>query len=274
MSKTCNACGKENRDEAKFCSSCGSPLPQKKIPPRDRAKGEAVKKFWLRLFIIAGIIIVAAGIIINKMSFYGKMEVIKQYTEKYMDVDMAVFSTVTPAEFLLESLSWNMTVNDIKKIYQYAAESPDPDFISSMTVHQSEFKKPLPHADFMSLGIYNGRLYAIKFEFGPLEQFQAQELKVPNKDEIMYARFKGLQQVFTKLFGVPAFEKNEAKKCEVLESIRLVKAGKMDTGAPSNIYYYWDAGNTKVELVLFGAKEKLHLTVRLLYSPVWKAVGK
>jgi hypothetical protein len=48
----------------------------------------------------------------------------------------------------------------------------------------------------------------------------------------------------------------------------------MDTGAPSNIYYYWDDGNTRVELVLFGAKDKLHLTVRLLYLPVWKVVGK
>ena len=133
---------------------------------------------------------------------------------------------------------------------------------------------PIPHADFMSLGLYNGRLYAVKFEFGALEHFEAQQLKVPNKDEIMFGRFRGLYKVFTKLYGKPAYEKNDVKKYAMLEGIRLVKAGKMDSGAPSNIYAFWDMGDTKVELVFFGNGTKVHLTVRFLYTPVWNLIGK
>jgi hypothetical protein len=272
--KTCKACGVENRDEAKFCRGCGSPLPVKKITPRDTAKEAAVKKFWARALVIAGVAAIAAAVVVNKMSQYTKLEVVKKYTVKYETSDDMVFGAVKPAAFYLEGLSWNMTVQNIKNIYPYAADGKDPDFVSSMTVQQTEYKVPLPHADFMSLGINNNRLYAVKFEFSALDQYQAQALKVPNRDEIMYGRFRGMYNSFTRLYGTPSFEKNDIKKYEIFEALRMVRDGKMETGAPSNVYVTWDLGQTKAELVLFGANDKIHLTVRYLYMPVWKDVGK
>ncbi len=264
----------ENRDEAKFCRGCGSPLPRKKTAPVDAAKVAAVRKFWIRFFIIAGAAGLIGGIILGRLSRATKLEVIKQYTSKYKTADDMAFGTVKPVAFYLEGLNWNVTVADIKNVYPYAVDGKDPDFEGGMTVQQGEYKTPIPHADFMSLGIYNGRLYAVKFEFGALERYEAQQLKVPNKDQIMYGRFRGIYNIFKKLYGEPAFEKNEAKKFEVLEAISLVKSGKMKTGAPSNVYIYWDVGDTRAELVFFGTGRKLHLTVRFLYMPVWKAVGK
>ncbi|HRU39507.1 MAG TPA: zinc-ribbon domain-containing protein, partial [Candidatus Goldiibacteriota bacterium] len=44
--RICKACGAENRDEAKFCRGCGSPLPQVKAPARDLKKEQEVKRFW------------------------------------------------------------------------------------------------------------------------------------------------------------------------------------------------------------------------------------
>ena len=44
MPNICKACGKENRDEAKFCSGCGSPLKKKKersLRQKEKDLGEA-----------------------------------------------------------------------------------------------------------------------------------------------------------------------------------------------------------------------------------------
>lgn len=272
--KVCKACGLDNRDEAKFCSGCGSPLPQRKEIPGDLKKEKAAKKVWTNLIIglaIAGII---GGAIKAKMSEYARIGVINEYTSKYESADDMAFGTVTSKAFYLQSLNWNMTAADIRKVFPYAVDGADPDFTASITVAQAEFKVPVPHAVFMSLGLYNGRLYAAKFEFGALEHFEAQQLKVPDKDERMYGRFKGLYKSFTKLYGSPAKEKNDIKKYSVLEGVKLVKAGKTASGAPSNIYNYWDVGDTRIELVFFGNGVKVHLTVRYLYMPVWDIVGK
>lgn len=272
--KVCKACGVENRDEAKFCRSCGSPLPQVKIAPRDIKKEQAAKKFWGGVMAGLFVLILAAVLINSKMSEYRKMKIVSQYAGKYEKADDMAFGTVKPAAFYLQALNWNVTAADIKKVFPYATDTSDPDFSSSMNVAQPEFKVPVPHANFMSLGLYDNRLYAVKFEFGALEQFEAQQLKVPDKDEIMFGRFKGLYKSFTQLYGAPRYEKNDARKYKVLEGIKHVKAGKMPSGAPSNIYIYWDVGDTRVELVFFGNGKKVHLTVRFLYMPVWNIVGK
>lgn len=272
--KTCKACGLENRDEAKFCRGCGSPLPQAKAAPRDLKKEQSAKKFWTGMLIGLSVIVVAGIAVRAKISEYTKLQVINANTTKYEAADDMAFGAIKPSAFFLQSLGWNMTAADIKAVFPYAVDAADPDFTASMTVAQAEFKVPVPHADFMSLGIYNGRLYAVKYEFGALPQFEAQQLKVPNKDEIMYGRFRGLYKTFTKLYGKPAYEKNDIKKYAALEGVKLVKAGKMKTGAPSNIYIYWNVGNTKIELVFFGNGKKVHLTARFLYIPVWDLVGK
>jgi hypothetical protein len=272
--KACKACGLENRDEAKFCRGCGSPLPQKKAAPVDPKKEKAAKKFWTVLMISLAVTAVIGMVVRGKLSEINKKKVINQYTTKYEIQDDMALGTVTDKVFFLQSLGWNMTQSDIKRVFPYAVDSTDPDFTASMTVAQVEFKVPLPHADFMSLGLYNGRLYAVKYEFGALEKFESQQLKVPDKDEIMYGRFRGLYKTFTKLYGKPAYEKNDVKSYGVIEGIKLVKAGKMPTGKPSNIYIYWNVGYTKVELVFFGNGRKVHLTARFLYTPVWDVVGK
>jgi hypothetical protein len=272
--KTCKACGLDNRDEAKFCRGCGSPLPQKKEAPRDLKKEKAVKKFWTNLMIglaAAGLVGLAIS---SKLSGYEKIRVVNEYASKFDKSDDMAFGTVTPKAFYLQSLGWNMTAADIKALFPYAVDSSDPDFLASMTVAQGEFKVPIPHANFMSLGLYNGRLYAVKFEFGALEQFEAQQLKVPNKDEILFGRYRGIYKTFTNLYGRPVKEKNEVGRMPVLEGIKAVKAGKLSSGAPSNIYIFWDVGNTRVELVYFGDGKQAHLTVRYLYIPVWNVVGK
>ena len=271
---TCKACGAQNRDEAKFCKSCGSPLPQKKAPVMDKAKEAAVRKFWLNIFLIGAVVCLAGAAVFSRLSAAGKMETIKLYSEKYAQADIQAFSGLAQASFVMEGLGWNMPAEQIQKVYKYSKPAADPDFTSSLTVQQGDFKQPVPHADFMSLGIYNGRLYAIKYEFGPQEQYQAQQLKYPNRDEIMYGRFRGLYNVFTGLFGPPSHESYEAKKYQALEAIRIIRNAKTDTGAPTNVYIYWEMGKTRLELVLFGGADKLHLTVRMLYIPVWDAIGK
>ncbi|HRU38758.1 MAG TPA: hypothetical protein P5511_02680, partial [Candidatus Goldiibacteriota bacterium] len=210
----------------------------------------------------------------GKLDEINKKNTVTKYASLYEKADDMAFGTVKPASFFLQSLFWNMNTAEIKAVYPYATESKDPDFESSMTVLQGEYKVPVPHADFMSLGIYNGKLYAVKFEFGAQEVFEAQQVKIPNKDEIMYGRFKGLYSVFNRLYGKPAFEKNEAKKVAVLDAIKMVKSGRTKSGAPSNVYVYWDVGDTRVELVFFGTGKKVHLTVRFLYMPVWKIAGQ
>jgi hypothetical protein len=141
-------------------------------------------------------------------------------------------------------------------------------------VNQSDFKSPLPHANFMSLGIYDDKLYAIKYEFGESAEFQRQVIKIPDAEAILYGRYEGLKKVFTAALGRPAFLKEEAAAYPLHKRLGLIKEEKLPDGKPSNIYMYWTSGDTKTELVLFGSGGKMHLTVRFLYIPVWNIVGK
>jgi hypothetical protein len=167
-----------------------------------------------------------------------------------------------------------MSIDEIRRIYPYMIDSKDPDFVSSWTINQTDYRVPIPHADFISIGVYNGYVYAFKLEFGPMPEFQSQMLKVPNKDEIMYGRFRGLEKMFVELYGPPAFDKDEVKGMELEEAIKTVKSGRLKNGMPSNIYKFWELGPTKAELVFFTTQKRLHLTVRYLYLPVWSRIGK
>jgi len=193
---------------------------------------------------------------------------------KYAGADDRVFGTVKPGGFKLEGLSWNMTKDEIRRVYPYAAESKDPDFLNSLSVSQHDLVVFIPNAKFMSLGLANEKLYAVKFEFGPMEEAPRQQLKIPNKDEIMYGRFRGLYKKFRELYGPPSYEKFEVRDMELIKMIKTVKRGELKSGAPSNIYVTWIVGDTKAELVMFGSGNELHLTIRFLYLPVWELVGK
>jgi hypothetical protein len=107
-----------------------------------------------------------------------------------------------------------------------------------------------------------------------MPEFQSQMLKVSNKDEIMYGRFRGIEKMFLELYGQPLQDKDEVKNMEFEEAIKTVKNGRLKNGMPSNVYKSWELGQTKVELVFFSYQKKLHLTVRFLYIPVWNMIGK
>lgn len=274
--KNCRACGKDNRDSANFCAGCGSPLPKQGAAPAKKtndAHRKAVIRFW-SYFAAAAVLIGAAGM--AAAGYFRKIEkaeTVKKYTEAYRGSDEAVFGTVTDNVFSIMGLGWGMSAPQIRLFYPYAADSSDPDFVSAVAVNQAEFKIKLPHANFMSLGIKDGRLYAVKFEFGATPEFHSQALKIPNKDEIMYGRFSGLLSVFNRLYGRPLFTKDDLKNSAAEDRIKHVRAGGVK-GKPSNIYYYWEKGATRIELVLFGAGGKLYLTVRFLNIPVWDAKAK
>ncbi|MCX7698783.1 MAG: zinc ribbon domain-containing protein [Candidatus Goldbacteria bacterium] len=275
MAKICKACDTENRDEANFCRSCGSPLPKKKEAVIiDKNKMKKVREFWIKVGLIAFGVFVILFFVLKNIEYTHKMETYKSYITKFNKEDDQAFGTITKDKFLFQSLTWGMTIDDIKKIYPYIIESRDPDFYSSWTINQTDYRVPVPHADFISIGVYNNYVYAFKLEFGPMAEFQSQMLKVPNRDEIMYGRFRGLEKIFTELYGPPTFDKDEVKKMELKQAIKTLKAGRLPNGMPSNIYKYWELGQTKAELVFFSMKNKLHLTVRFLYLPVWNKIGR
>ena len=271
MDRNCKACGTLNREEAKFCRSCGSPLPvaKKALTAKELQHQKQIQKFW---YAFAGSLVVLAVIAVVILAGIKKNQSInaaKEYTEKYMTADDRAFGTIKPGAFLLEGASWKMTISDIKRSFPYATDSNDPDFKASMMISQAQFLTPIPHANFMSLGIYRGMLYAVKFEFGENEKFESQQFKVPNKDEIMYGRFMGLYGAFKKLFGNPSYEKNEISMMPLSEKLKVVKRGSLSDGKPSNAYIAWSIGDTKAELAFFGYGGKLHLTVRFLNDQLW-----
>ena len=275
MDKKCNACGTYNRDDAKFCRDCGSPLPavKAKMTQKDIDHAKQIRKFWMMLFACLGALVIIAVVVLSGMKKARAVAVAAEYSQKYIAADDRAFGTIKPAEFNLEGMSWKMSQSDIKRNFPYATDSNDPDFKQSMMISQVQFLTPIPHANFMSLGIYNGMLYAVKFEFGENEKFESQQFKVPNKDEILYGRFMGLYAEFTKIFGVPVYEKNEIKSMPLGAKIKTIKKGALDNGNPSNAYIAWSAGGTKVELAFFGFGDQLHLTVRFLNEPLWNAAN-
>jgi hypothetical protein len=274
MSRICKACQTENRDEANFCRNCGSPLPKKKDVVLDKERIKKIRDFWTKVGVGIFIAIVILFIILKKIDYNNKIDVYKSYITKYSKEDDQAFGTITSNKFLFQSLTWGMSIDDVKKIFPYIVESKDPDFISSYTINQTDYRVSIPHADFISVGVYNNYIYAFKLEFGPLAEFQSQMLKVPNKDEIMYGRFRGIEKVLTELYGPPTFVKDEVKNMEPEKAINTVKEGKLPNGMPSNIYIFWELGQTKAELVFFSYKKKLHLTLRYLYLPIWNKLSR
>lgn len=274
--KVCKACGLDNRGNANFCASCGSPLPRtgkKEAYKTDARHRKAVMRFWL---IVSAVIVVLGAAGFAVMSYFeseSKEQALKKYSEIYRKADEIVFASVTDDAFGLMGLGWGMNAGQIKMVYPHSVDSRDPDFVSAIAVNQGEFKVQVPHANFMSLGMYDGRLYAVKFEFGPTKVFKSEALKIPNIDERIYGRFVGLLDVFVRLYGRPLFAKDELKDAPAHEKIKHIKAG-MVKGRPSNIYYFWEKGRTRVELVLFGHSDRLYLTTRFLYIPVWDRKGK
>jgi cbb3-type cytochrome oxidase subunit 3 len=278
MAKICRSCGAENRDTAVFCSSCGVPLPADKKNTTgkiaQKAGNSATGKFWLTVLSILLFLGVIAYLITSKLKESGELKTTAEMAEKYDAQDQQTFEAIAGKGFSLMMLKWNMSAAAIKKIYPYMKDSTDPDFALSSMVNQSDFKSPLPHANFMSLGIYDDKLYAIKYEFGESAEFQRQVIKIPDAEAILYGRYEGLKKVFTAALGRPAFLKEEAAAYPLHKRLGLIKEEKLPDGKPSNIYMYWTSGDTKTELVLFGSGGKMHLTVRFLYIPVWNIVGK
>jgi hypothetical protein len=268
----CKACGTENRDEARFCSSCGVPLPQKKDTKEIRTRTtnvSTVKTFWMPVFGVIAVVAIAGYLIFKQIDSGRKLEVFKEYTGKYLSQDEQAFAGLNAKDKgIIEGLSWDMKLSDVKKLYPFAKEAKDPDFLSSLFVGQEQLKSIIPHANFMSLGIYEDKLYGIKFELGSTEKAQSQAIEVPNAEIILYARFSGLYKAFKILYGEPAFEKNEVEKEPLLKRPDIIKSGT------NNSYVFWVIGNTKLELVLFGFQDQVKLTCRLLYMPVWQLVGK
>ncbi|MGD0566270.1 MAG: zinc-ribbon domain-containing protein [Candidatus Goldiibacteriota bacterium] len=277
MERKCNACGAQNREDAKFCRSCGSPLPaiKAKLTQQELAHEKQVQKFWRNLIIGFAVIIIAAIFLMAYMDKQGGLSVAKLYSEKYASDDDMAFGTIKPGAFVFEGLIWGMGINDLKRVYPYATDSNDPDFKQSMMVAQHDLKTQIPHANFMSLGLYNGKLYALKFEFGENEKFESQQLKIPHKDEIMFGRFTGMYEMFKKLYGDPAYEQYPEKSMDVRKKIAVIKSGELSDGKPSNVYAAWNLKDAKAELAFFGYDGKLHLTVRFLSEPLWdQAAGE
>ena len=274
MAKKCKSCGTDNRDEAKFCASCGSPVAANKIKPVKKPASPAAIKF--RIILAVSLVLVAAAMVtvMSKVKEAAQLKTVETTKAQFEAQDVSVFSGITRKDFTHQVLKWQVTTNVIKQVYQYAKDSDDPDFMFSMMVSQPDFKEKLPHANFLSLGIYDNRLYAVKYEFGETEEYLRQVVKVPDGEAVLYGRYLGLRKVFEKLFGRPSFVKEDIKKFPLKERLKYLKKGKDNNGNPSNIYITWDLGNTKAELVMFGSGEKAHLTVRFLYMPVWDIVGK
>jgi len=267
----CKACGTENRDEAKFCSSCGVPLPQKKEQSK---KGQAAhvstfRSFWMPIFTVAAIIGIGGYFIFHQIDSGRKIEVYKDFSEKYLNQDELAFAGVdVKTKNLIEGLAWDMKSADLKKIYPFAKEAKDPDFVGSFFVGQEQLKTMIAHANFMSLGMFDDKLYGVKFEFGATEKSTSQAIEVPNNDIIIYARFEGLYKALKLLYGQPTVARDNVEKLPLLKRPELVKSGA------DNIYVFWAIGNTKLEIVLFGFQDQLKLTLRLLYMPVWSTMGK
>lgn len=274
MAKKCKSCGMDNREEAKFCASCGAPLSVIKNKPVKKPASPAAIKF--RIILAVSLLVAAAVMVVvmSKVKEAAQLKTVEATKAQFEAQDAAVFSGITAEDFTHQLLKWQVTTNVIKQVYQYAKDSDDPDFMFSMMVSQPDFREKLPHANFLSLGIYDNKLYAVKYEFGETEEYLRQVVKVPDGEAVLYGRYLGLRKVFEKLFGRPSFVKEDIKKYPLKERLQYLKKGKDNQGNSSNIYITWDLGKTKAELVMFGSGEKAHLTVRFLYMPVWDIVGK
>ena len=276
MAKKCKSCGADNRDEAKFCASCGAPIGAVKEKIKAVKKPLSPAAVRMRAIIAVVLVLIAVVFIVtaSKLKEVRQSKTIDLVKGDFETEDTAVFSGITRGGFEHQGLKWQMAVNQIKGVYRYAADSKDPDFMYSMMVNQPDFLLKLPHANFMSLGIYDNKLYAVKYEFGETEEYLRQVIKIPDGEAVLYGRYLGIRRVFERLYGVPSFVKDDIKKYPVKERLKYLKDGKDKAGNSSNIYITWDLGNTKAELVMFGSGEKAHLTVRFLYMPVWDIVGK
>ncbi|MFP4466663.1 MAG: zinc-ribbon domain-containing protein [Candidatus Goldiibacteriota bacterium] len=274
MPKICRSCGKENRDEAVFCSECGVPLAKKnkeiKQSPAQRAKNEKIKKFRRNIIAGGAAAVIIILIVMMQVRQAGKLKTVLEYAEKYKQQDEAVFSGISSGNFSFEGLSWGMNIAAVKSVYPFAEESNDPDFTASLMIPRENFKKDIPHAGFMSLGIYMGALYAAKIEFSPSKEHTRQQVKIPDSDERLFGRFLGLYRTFEKLYGKPSYSKYEVEDEKILDRIKLIKKGTLPSGKKSNVYMYWTIGDTRAELVSFGDGSRIYVTVRFLNMPLFK----
>jgi hypothetical protein len=201
-----------------------------------------------------------------------------EYKDKFTQADTKTFSSVTGKQFLFQGLMWGMTTDDIRKIYGTTSPSNDPDFTKSALIMQPQFKSPMPNANFMSLGLNNDKLYAVKMEFGDHEVFETQQVKQPYSGAILFGRFEGIYAVFKQLYGEPALVQYSAESLPLDEKLKAIKEGTVTSGAnagkTSNIYITWNIGDTKAEIAFFGYQGELHLTVRFLNGPVWTSIQK
>jgi|GEM_PF-1157091 hypothetical protein len=280
MDRTCKACGVSNRDDAKFCKSCGSPLPAVKQADIEKEKEHKknASRFWRTASAIFAAVCVIVFFIYKSADSVRKDSIAREYSSKNIQTDTKTFSGIKPERFLYQGLMWNMTASDIKKIYAYVTDTNDPDFSRSMLITQPQFKDALPNANFMSLGIYEDRLYAVKMEFGDHAVYDSAQLKQPNGEYLMYGRFEGIISVFNQLFGEPSYVQNAGSYLKREQKIRDIKAGTIssgkDAGKPANVYMNWTIGGTKAEVAFFGFNEDLHLTVRFLNISVWDSLQK
>lgn len=131
----CKACGTENRDEARFCSSCGVPLPQKKGEKEIKTRTahvSTVKSFWMPVFGVAAVIAIVGYFVFKQIDSGRKLEVYKDYSEKYLSQDEQAFSGLNAKDKnIIEGLSWDMKASDLKKLYPFGKDAKDPDFVSS-----------------------------------------------------------------------------------------------------------------------------------------------
>jgi len=280
MAKTCKNCGFDNRDNASFCSECGVPLPKQGTDTAAPAAKQAylrrkplsMKGIIIFLSVVA-VLIAGAALFLKNASDKRKTAAYDVTRSKFTGSDAVLFAGVREGVFTFEKLRFGMTEDEIRKIYPFAKVSNDPDFIASLMVPQAELKEPFPHASFMSLGMYAGRLYAMKFEFGPSEDFQRQVVKIPDSDFVLYGRYEGITGLLKGMLGRPEFEKNEAAgKGPVTARVKHVKAGTVN-GTGTNVYIYWIVGGVKTEVVLFSVNSKMHFTIRFLDNKIWEKIG-
>ena len=163
MAKKCKSCGADNRDEAKFCASCGAPIGAVKEKIKAVKKPLSPAAVRMRAIIAVVLVLIAVVFIVtaSKLKEVRQSKTIDLVKGDFETEDTAVFSGITRGGFEHQGLKWQMAVNQIKGVYRYAADSKEPDFMFSMMVNQPDFLLKLPHANFMCLGIYDNKLYAV-----------------------------------------------------------------------------------------------------------------
>lgn len=289
MSRVCKNCGAENRDLAQFCNGCGVPLP--KITKADEKKiqemEQKAKKFWNMVFAGAAVACVALFCIFSYIGENRKKQTVKQFADAYIYTDRNVFAGIAAKPFSLLGLTWGMPTSEIMKAFPGSTNERDPDFRGTLMVKTvaEGFKNyngtggKVPHASFMNLGIYLDKLYAIKFEFSETPEPLSQMIKVPDKEFRLYGRYLGVYRVFTELLGSPKMVFDQYKEGDLVKKVIGVTRGSSSGTTKNNIFIYWENGDTRTEIAVFGIKnarneDELKFTVRFFYLPVYQRLAQ